>query len=628
GEYIGEIEVCPILDDFNTPNERIIGTGIFPTPDDGVNQETGDVELIEPIDFEGNIAIFSYRTSTWENPKSTVAKAWTLAQQANASAVMFVPLAATEYQSENYESCSEAQNGFLYEEFGLSQSGVLTIPLLMIDPSDFSLIQQTPERVLELGPAGFQPEGLVPNIDQGEESEGLATIRISSWEPQYNGCPDNSAGAVVVATSTDSNLDGVYQENEKMVDIDCRPSSPYANEIESISSSFHYISVPIEECSSTQKFRVDTTMIFTSGESKVSEGTDYACTGLDEESFEIQLKRLVCTNGEAPSEESMLRLSVASCLAPSYEAALQHVIPQLKIESLTSNQMPYCVNGGLLITVWADGDANGAWDQSETQSIQRLCHGTDGSDGQDGDTGLDGLNAYELLVITQSADSSTCPASSGGTEVLLGRDLNDNGQLNDEELEHSYSVCNGVDGEDGSDGADGQSSVLNITSFSSPLCDGIYVRVANGHDLDNDSNLSVEETLGSRYICLPSQQTSTNATFVKESIDPNNDCLNGGVRSYIWIDENSNNIVDVSENHSEVFMETIDCAPAEDVIDCEDSDGDCISDVDDDDGESSREDEMDSDGDGVPDLYDICPGGDDNIDTDDDGIPEYCDDDF
>ena len=305
-----------------------------------------------------------------------------------------------------------------------------------------------------------------------------------------------------------------------------------------------------------------------------------------------------------------------------YEPALQNVIPQIRIESLSSEQMPICQNGGLLITVWADSDANQAWDQSETQSTQRLCHGSDGDDGQDGQ---DGLDAYELLVNTQDAPQESCPATVGGKEVLLGRDINGNGILDDSEIEHSYATCNGGSGADGNDG---QSSVLNITSFSSPQCNGVYVRLANGHDLNNDSTLSLEETLGSRFICLPSQQTNTNATFVKETIDPNSNCLNGGVRSYIWIDENGDNVVQETENSSEVFMETLDCASNEPIVECQDSDGDCISDVDDEDSESSRDRLQDSDGDGFPDLEDVCPGGDDNIDTDGDGIPEYCDDDF
>ncbi len=35
--------------------------------------------------------------------------------------------------------------------------------------------------------------------------------------------------------------------------------------------------------------------------------------------------------------------------------------------------------------------------------------------------------------------------------------------------------------------------------------------------------------------------------------------------------------------------------------------------------------QVDSDGDGVPDAADICPGGDDNIDADADGTPDFCD---
>jgi hypothetical protein len=34
---------------------------------------------------------------------------------------------------------------------------------------------------------------------------------------------------------------------------------------------------------------------------------------------------------------------------------------------------------------------------------------------------------------------------------------------------------------------------------------------------------------------------------------------------------------------------------------------------------------LDSDGDGVPDPLDICPGGDDNVDSDGDGVPDFCD---
>ena len=619
-----KFDSCDFFSDFPSPESPIAAQGVLSRPYDGVDDD-GMASIIEPTDFDGKVAIF-YLDDEFEEKVSfyridAYMTAWVLAQQRGASAIIYSEYNGYDknWNAEEIWECDEIQ---WHAESGLSVVDLLTIPVVLISPSDMKKLVQTPNPFIEMGPDGFEPTGWSEPLVEEVTDVSLATLRVSSWEQQNDACTDESAGAIVTVISQDTNQDGVYQENEKDITIECRTTSPYGGEVVSISSNFHYETVPSSECSSTQKFRVDITTSFASGDSTTVEGTDYACEGVNEESFEIQLKRLICTNGQIPSELELARVSIATCISPMYEPALQNVIPQIRIESLSSEQMPICQNGGLLITVWADGDANQAWDQSETQSTQRLCHGSDGADGQDGQ---DGLDAYELLVNTQDASQGSCPATIGGKEVLLGRDVNENGVLDDSEIEHSYATCNG---DSGADGNDGQSSVLNITSFSSPQCNGVYVRLANGHDLNNDSTLSLEETLGSRFICLPSQQTNTNATFVKETIDPNSNCRNGGVRSYIWIDENGDNVVQETNNSSEVFMETLDCAPNEPLVDCQDSDGDCISDEDDEDSENSRDELQDSDGDGVPDLEDVCPNGDDNIDTDDDGIPEYCDDDF
>ena len=148
--------------------------------------------------------------------------------------------------------------------------------------------------------------------------------------------------------------------------------------------------------------------------------------------------------------------------------------------------------------------------------------------------------------------------------------------------------------------------------------------MSNGFDLNNDSNLSIEETRGSRYICLPSHQTDVNATFVKESIEPNSVCLNGGVHSFIWIDEDGNDTLE----EGEIFMETFDCASNETVVECNDTDGDCISDENDTNEESDRENIGDSDFDGTPDDEDDYPECDNRFDSDRDGIPDDCDDDI
>jgi hypothetical protein len=73
-------------------------------------------------------------------------------------------------------------------------------------------------------------------------------------------------------------------------------------------------------------------------------------------------------------------------------------------------------------------------------------------------------------------------------------------------------------------------------------------------------------------------------------------------------------------------MESYDCAEDEDVVQCSDSDGDCISDEDDTSEENDRESFPDADDDGVPDHEDQCDGQDDTIDFDGSGIPDCLED--
>ena len=579
GEYVGEINTCPLFSDFSSPQERFVAKGIIPTPDDGIHTN-GEIKIIDPVDFEGGIAVFSYVESSWiDEQQTTGAKAWTMAQMQNASAI-FVIL-KEDGNGREASSCKDIrETPYDWESFAQSQTGVLTVPLIMIEPKFYDDIHEISDRIFEIGPKDFERLGVdhddaqppsdadgdgIPDgqdncpgeddqVDSDfdgvpdclETSAGLPTQQISEWIADHANCGAGNTGALVITTRVDSDMDGEYQNSEITENIECRPNSPYSDSIVSSTSEF---------------------------------------------------------------------------VAPQYEEELMKIIPQVRIQSVSSDQMPSCPNGGLLIETWVDSDGNGAWKQSETQSMQSVCNGIDGADGSDGQ---DGMDAYDFLSDDiPFLSNGECGDAAGGREVVMGRDINDNGLLDADEVEHSYSVCNGQPGENGSDG---HSAVVNITSFSSPACNGVYVRLANGFDYDNDSSLSTEETLGSRYICLPSQQTNTNATFVKESIEPNSVCLNGGIHTYIWIDENGDNIVQNSNNSSEVFMESYDCAEDEDVVQCSDSDGDCISDEDDMSEENDRESFPDADDDGVPDHEDQCDGQDDTIDIDGSEIPDCLED--
>lgn len=655
GEYVGEINTCPLFSDFSSPQERFVAKGIIPTPDDGIHTD-GEIKIIDPVDFEGGIAVFSFVESSWvDEQQTTAAKAWTMAQLQNASAV-FVVLKEDKSGTEA-SSCKDLRESenYNWESFALSQTGVLTVPLVLIEPKFYDDIYETSNRIFEIGPKGFERIGVdyddvqtpsdadgdgIPDgqdycpgeddrVDRDgdgvpdclETSVGLPTQQISEWIADHADCGIGNTGALVVTKRIDSDMDGEYQNTEITENIECRPNSPYSDSIVSSTSEFVKVETTQSECSSREKMRIDTITKYASGNTSTMTGTVYVCTGTDAESFEEQLKRFLCDGKSVDTTEQLARLTVQDCLAPQYEEELMKVIPQVRIQSVSSDQMPSCPNGGLLIETWVDSDGNGAWKQSETQSMQSVCNGIDGADGSDGQ---DGMDAYDFLSDDiPFLSNGECGDAEGGREVVMGRDINDNGLLDADEVEHSYSVCNGQPGENGSDG---HSAVVNITSFSSPACNGVYVRLANGFDYDNDSSLSTEETLGSRYICLPSQQTNTNATFVKESIEPNSVCLNGGIHTYIWIDENRDNIVQNSNNSSEVFMESYDCAEDEDVVQCSDSDGDCISDEDDMSEENDRESFPDADDDGVPDHEDQCDGQDDTIDFDGSGIPDCLED--
>lgn len=616
GELALEIGSCPYLPR-PAVTEPIFIEATNIRPFDAVNDD-GQFEIYEPSDLTGKFVVV-YLDSPLETD-FLMAPWLKFFENKGAAGVIFSILAHGRSGVEN-KKCDDITYLKASKDAvkGTSADG-LTIPIIQISPNSMRDLIKIDSPWIEIGPDGFEPTGWPPQSSETPSSV-LPTQKISKWVEGHEQCTGDDIGAVVHETQEDTNQDGIYQANENIIEIECRPNSPYGDNHSRSIYNIVDIETSTSECTSGLKFRVDTLVEYQNGSVETIEGTSYICTGLDSESFDAQLKRTLCDSGEILSEEEIEAVSIRECLSPGYESELLRVIPQVRIQSVSSDQMPSCPNGGLLIETWVDSDGNGAWKQSETQSMQSVCNGIDGADGSDGQ---DGMDAYDFLSDDiPFLSNGECGDAEGGREVVMGRDINDNGLLDADEVEHSYSVCNGQPGENGSDG---HSAVVNITSFSSPACNGVYVRLANGFDYDNDSSLSTEETLGSRYICLPSQQTNTNATFVKESIEPNSVCLNGGIHTYIWIDENGDNIVQNSNNSSEVFMESYDCAEDEDVVQCSDSDGDCISDENDMSEENDRESFPDADDDGVPDHEDQCDGQDDTIDFDGSGIPDCLED--
>ena len=618
-----EIDSCPFFA-YPTITEPTYFQASHIRPHDGINEEKM-FEIYEPKDLDGTFVIAHFSDEIFAESDSVfMMESWYRFFQTEGAAGLIFTV-THDIDGDEYDDCNDIE---YYKaessdtEFSSSQP--IEIPIIQISPKDMRELNKLAVNGVVIGMDGFEL-GEVEDLIRASESEdiGLPNTKISEWVSGHEDCSANNEGAIVITTKTDENQDGTYQGSEITQEIECRTSSPYSNGVVSIQTETIVRATSSDVCASLEEYWKVQTIEYADGTTETQQD-EPKCEGTSSTDIENVVVGMFCDDSEDMNEDELARVSVIDCIAPSYESELMQIIPQIKVDSLTSSQMPQCENGGLLIQVWADHDGNGQWSQLETQSSQRLCHGTDGTDGADG---IDGLDAYELLMDTTEAGGEMCDSNVGGTEVFIGRDVNRNGVLDDSEIEHSYATCNG---EDGSDGQDGTSSIVNITSYSSPSCNGVYVRLANGFDYDGDDALSTDETLGARYICLPSQQTNTEATFVKETIEPNSVCQNGGVHSYIWIDSNGDGDVQDGDNVSEIFMESFDCAEDDVVVECNDSDGDCIPDDEDPDEGNDRENGGDSDFDGIPDEdeHPNCIGQDNREDSDFDGIPDCEDDDF
>ena len=613
GEKVLQIDSCPYIGNTPTVVERTVFQATHIRPYNGLNENL-EYEIYEPSDISGKLVIVYV---DWEEIVDDLAETfsltkWPLFFQSKGAAGVIWAYTSTPGGDE-FNSCSDygeiKKITRTQSEQQQTSSDSLTIPTIRISGDDMRALIKLDSPMIEIGPDGFESIGI---------SQTLPTKLTREWLPEYDSC---AGGALQTIQHVDRNFDGQYSTDEQTAYFECYESNPLTDG--KTQESVVYNTVSDSDCLSGKRYREDTIISYSNGTTETITGPLTECTGATVEDADSRLYQVLC-GGFDSNYLTAEGFSLIDCIGSQIESELQRVTPQLKIDSLTSEQMPTCSNGGLRVIIWADGDGNNQWDSSETQSVEKICNGVDGADGSsgvDGQDGQDGLDGLPLLTYQLDAGSETCPTLAGGTEVYLGRDINRNGVLDDNEVEHSYAACNGQSG------SDGYSSLIEVNDYTNPDCNGVYVRISSGLDVDNDTSLSIDETNGARYVCLPSQQTNTNSTFVKEVINPNSDCLNGGVHSYIWLDENGDNTM----TQDEIFMESFDCADDTVVVECNDSDGDCISDEDDSNpDEDERQKSGDSDRDGVFDEEEDpnCIGFDDRLDSDGDGVPDCAEDEF
>ena len=113
-----------------------------------------------------------------------------------------------------------------------------------------------------------------------------------------------------------------------------------------------------------------------------------------------------------------------------------------------------CANGGIRFDVGIDANGNGVLDSSEIASTGYACTGATGATGTPGGAGeagakgangTNGANGHNsLMMVLVESPGEQCPA--GGARICVGVDRNDNGVLDDPEVDKIGYACNGRDG--------------------------------------------------------------------------------------------------------------------------------------------------------------------------------------
>ena len=195
-----------------------------------------------------------------------------------------------------------------------------------------------------------------------------------------------------------------------------------------------------------------------------------------------------------------------------------------------------CESGGTLVEIGSDTNSNNSLDDNEVQSTFYVCNGSDGADG--GENGANGLTS-----LIRVSNSTSC--ANGGLTIEVGLDDNDNGELDNGEINASYELCNGIDGTNGSNGSDGLSTLINVTSEGSgENCTNGGLLIVVGIDDNNDNVLDAAEVDATAYVCNGSDGTDGNdgsngtssiTRVTTESAGVN--CANGGLKIEIGMDD-------------------------------------------------------------------------------------------
>lgn len=147
--------------------------------------------------------------------------------------------------------------------------------------------------------------------------------------------------------------------------------------------------------------------------------------------------------------------------------------------------------------------------------------------------GIDGKTT--LISVVSESEGSNCPT--GGYKLNSGVDLNANGTLDLAEIATSQYICNGLTG---------SNSLVSIVAEPVGLnCTTGGYKMSAGTDLNKNGILDSVEITSSKYVCNGLTGNNSLVTLLVEPAGPN--CSTGGYKLNTGIDLNKNNKLDLAE---------------------------------------------------------------------------------
>ena len=218
-----------------------------------------------------------------------------------------------------------------------------------------------------------------------------------------------------------------------------------------------------------------------------------------------------------------------------------------------------CANGGIKIEVLEDGVVQ----SGKTQFICNGAAGEQGGQGNPGDPGSAGQNGFNAAVRTTEIEAGAICAN-GGYKVETGLDKNQNGKLDDDEVQADLTktICNGTTGAAGTNGFNVAIRTTEITEGETCINGGYKIETGldkNGNNKLDDGEVQAELT---QTICNglngDAGLNGLNAIAGTTYIPVYEGCTYGANKVSFGIDQNANDELE----ETEVAMSQYLCADA------------------------------------------------------------------